>query len=124
MTASGLDEDLTVLDVATLNRYFRDYYLAYGQGGTHTLQRNLIQLFKLPRARALLREPYSAGGREGGRRSDARSGGQRSGRWQPQDAASFRDRTAREHSRGRIPVRRPRASATERGSGIEGCGNA
>jgi integrase len=28
-----------------LNRYFRDYYLERGQGGTHTAQRNLIQLF-------------------------------------------------------------------------------
>ena len=28
-----------------LNRYFREYYLERGQGGTHTLQRNLIQLF-------------------------------------------------------------------------------
>jgi site-specific recombinase XerD len=34
-----------VADTATLNRYFREYYLEHGQGGTHTLQRNLIQLF-------------------------------------------------------------------------------
>jgi len=32
-------------DTATLNRFFREYYLEHGQGGTHTLQRNLIQLF-------------------------------------------------------------------------------
>ena len=30
---------------ALLNRYFREYYLERGQGGTHTQQRNLIQLF-------------------------------------------------------------------------------
>lgn len=45
MTASGIDGDFTVLDTVTLNRYFREYYLEHGQGGTHTLQRNLIQLF-------------------------------------------------------------------------------
>jgi integrase/recombinase XerD len=45
MTATGIDGDFTALDAATLNRYFRGYYLAHSQGGTHTLQRNLIQLF-------------------------------------------------------------------------------
>jgi hypothetical protein len=45
MTGNGIDGDFTVLDVRTLNRYFREYYLEHGQGGTHTLQRNLIQLF-------------------------------------------------------------------------------
>jgi hypothetical protein len=44
MTKKKVDGDFTVLDVPTLNRYFRDYYLEHGQGGTHTLQRNLIQL--------------------------------------------------------------------------------
>jgi hypothetical protein len=29
---------------ALLNRYFREYHLKHGQGGTHTLQRNLIQM--------------------------------------------------------------------------------
>jgi hypothetical protein len=45
MTASGIDGDFTVLDTETLNHYFREYYLKHGQGGTHTLQRNLLQLF-------------------------------------------------------------------------------
>jgi hypothetical protein len=45
MTAAGIDGDFTCADTALLNRYFREYYLAHGQGGTHTLQRNLIQLF-------------------------------------------------------------------------------
>ena len=33
MTATGIDGDFTALDAATLNRYFREYYLAHGQGG-------------------------------------------------------------------------------------------
>jgi hypothetical protein len=45
LTANGIDGDFTVADTATLNRYFREYYLGHGQGRTHTLQRNLIQLF-------------------------------------------------------------------------------
>jgi hypothetical protein len=45
LTASGIEGDFTVADTALLNWYFRDYYLEHGQGGTHTLQRNLIQLF-------------------------------------------------------------------------------
>jgi integrase/recombinase XerD len=45
MTDTEIDGDFTVLDVPALNRYFREYYLEHGQGGTHTLQRNLIQLF-------------------------------------------------------------------------------
>jgi integrase/recombinase XerD len=45
MTANGIDGDFTALDTAALNRYFREYYLEHGQGGTHTLQRNLIQLY-------------------------------------------------------------------------------
>ncbi len=45
LTAQGIDGDLTAVDTALLNRYFREYYLEHGQGGTHTLQRNLIQLF-------------------------------------------------------------------------------
>jgi hypothetical protein len=43
MTGRGPDGDFTILDVATLNRYFRDYCLEHGQGGTHTLQRNLTR---------------------------------------------------------------------------------
>jgi len=45
MTANKVSGDFTVVDVAMLKRYFRDYYLEHGQGGTHTLQRNLIQPF-------------------------------------------------------------------------------
>jgi integrase/recombinase XerD len=45
LTANGVRGDFTVADTTLLNRYFREYYLARGQGGTHTLQRNLIQLF-------------------------------------------------------------------------------
>jgi hypothetical protein len=45
LEAGGTEGDFTVADVRLLNRYFRDYYLKHGQGGTHTLQRNLIQLF-------------------------------------------------------------------------------
>lgn len=45
LTAQGIDGDFTVANTALLNRYFRDYYMERGQGGTHTLQRNLIQLF-------------------------------------------------------------------------------
>jgi hypothetical protein len=44
MTANGIDGDFTEADTATLNRYFREYHLEHGQGGTHTLQRNLLQL--------------------------------------------------------------------------------
>jgi hypothetical protein len=45
LAAEGTDGDFTACDTATLNRFFREYYLEHGQGGTHTLQRNLIQLF-------------------------------------------------------------------------------
>lgn len=45
LTANGIGGDFTVADTTLLNRYFREYYLEHGQGGTHTLQRNLIQLF-------------------------------------------------------------------------------
>jgi hypothetical protein len=45
LTARRIDSDFTVADTALLNRYFRGYCPQHGQGGTHTLQRNLIQLF-------------------------------------------------------------------------------
>jgi site-specific recombinase XerD len=45
LTAKGIEGDFTVADTALLNKYFREYYREHGQGGTHTLQRNLIQLF-------------------------------------------------------------------------------
>ena len=58
MTDNGIDGDFTVLNVPTLNRYFRDYYLEHGQGGTHTLQRNLIQLFNYLEHERGLTNPY------------------------------------------------------------------
>ena len=57
MTANGIDGDFTGVDTATLNRYFREYYLEHGQGGTHTQQRNLIQLFNFLERERGLRHP-------------------------------------------------------------------
>jgi hypothetical protein len=52
--ANGISGDFTVVDTAILNRYFREYYLKHGHGGTHTQQRSLIQLFNfLERERGL-----------------------------------------------------------------------
>jgi len=48
--------------VPTLNRYFRDYYLKHGQGGTHTLQRNLIQLFNYLEHERGFANPYRGDG--------------------------------------------------------------
>jgi integrase/recombinase XerD len=62
MTASGIDGDFTVADTALLNRYFREYYLEHGQGGTHTLQRNLIQLFNFLQHERGFASPYSGDG--------------------------------------------------------------
>ena len=45
LDAEWAGRDFTVADTALLNRYYREYYQEHGQGGTHTLQRNLIQLF-------------------------------------------------------------------------------
>jgi site-specific recombinase XerD len=45
LTQNRVTGDFTVADTVPLNRYFRDYFREHGQGGTHTLQRNLIQLF-------------------------------------------------------------------------------
>jgi hypothetical protein len=42
-----------------MNRYFREYYLEHGQGGTHTLQRNLIQLFNFLEHERGHPSPYS-----------------------------------------------------------------
>ena len=61
MTANSLDGDFTTVDTAMLNRYFREYYQAHGQGGTHTQQRNLIQLFNYLAAR--IRPPHPLHGR-------------------------------------------------------------
>ncbi len=58
MTERRIDGDFNVADTALLNRYFREYYLERGQGGTHTAQRNPIQLFSfLQRDRATPRGP-------------------------------------------------------------------
>jgi integrase len=45
MTSAGLDGDFTACDTGVLNRFFRDYRAAHGQGGTNTKQRNLRHLF-------------------------------------------------------------------------------
>jgi integrase/recombinase XerD len=44
MTTSGIDGDFTDCDAGMLNRFFRDYRAAHGQGGTNTEQRNLRHL--------------------------------------------------------------------------------
>lgn len=62
MTGNEVSGDFTVLDVATLNRYFRGYYLEHGQGGTHTLQRNLIQLFNYLERERGFASPYRSDG--------------------------------------------------------------
>lgn len=46
---------------ALLNWYFREYYLEHGQGGTHTLQRNLIQLFNFLERERGFATPYTDG---------------------------------------------------------------
>ena len=61
MTANGIDGDFTVVDTALLNRYFREYYLEHGQGGTHTQQRNLIQLFNYLERDRGFSTPYAEG---------------------------------------------------------------
>ena len=61
MTANGIDGDFTVVDTAMLNRYFREYYLEHGQGGTHTQQRNLIQLFNFLERERGAATPYKDG---------------------------------------------------------------
>lgn len=45
MAKSAIDDDFTVCDTPTLNRFFRDYHAAHGQSGTNTKQRNLRHLF-------------------------------------------------------------------------------
>jgi site-specific recombinase XerD len=59
MTAQGIDGDFTTVDAALLNRYFREYFQAHGQGGTHTQQRNLIQLFNFLRREYGHPSPYT-----------------------------------------------------------------
>lgn len=59
MTARGINGDFTGADTTTLNRYFRDYYDQHSQGGTHTLQRNLLQLFNFLRDEHGWPSPYT-----------------------------------------------------------------
>jgi site-specific recombinase XerC len=61
LTKEGIDGDFTVADTALLNRYFREYHLERGQGGTHTAQRNLIQLFNFLARERDYPSPYTDG---------------------------------------------------------------
>jgi integrase/recombinase XerD len=61
MTANGILGDFEVANTALLNRFFRKYYLEHGQGGTHTLQRNLIQLFGFLERERGCPSPYTEG---------------------------------------------------------------
>jgi hypothetical protein len=61
LTAHGYDGDFTTVSTALLNEYFRDYYQIHGQGGTHTQQRNLIQLFNFLQREYGHSSPYAAG---------------------------------------------------------------
>jgi integrase/recombinase XerD len=61
MTAKDIEGDFTVADTALLNRFFREYYREHGQGGTHTLQRNLIQLFNYLNRELGHPSPYASG---------------------------------------------------------------
>ena len=61
MTANSLDGDFTTVDTAMLNRYFREYYQAHGKGGTHTQQRNLIQLLNYLHREYGHSTPHTAG---------------------------------------------------------------
>jgi hypothetical protein len=60
MSANGIGGDFTAVDTALLNRFFRDYYGTHGQGGTHTLQRNLIQMFNFLQREHGHPTPYTA----------------------------------------------------------------
>jgi site-specific recombinase XerD len=61
MTVQGIDGDFTVADTAMLNKFFREYYQEHRQGGTHTLQRNLIQLFNYLSREYGHPSPYASG---------------------------------------------------------------
>ncbi|HZR48973.1 MAG TPA: hypothetical protein VFB06_05585 [Streptosporangiaceae bacterium] len=61
LTESGIDGDFDVVDTHLLNRYFRDYFNRHGQGGTHTLQRNLLQLFNYLQAERDIPSPCGKG---------------------------------------------------------------
>jgi integrase/recombinase XerD len=59
MTSAGLDGDFTACDTGVLNRFFRDYHAAHGQGGTNTKQRNLRHLFTWLEAQYDHPHPYT-----------------------------------------------------------------
>ena len=61
LSANGIAGDFTDVDTALLNKYFREYYLTHGQGGTHTLQRNFLQLFGFLERERGCRTPYADG---------------------------------------------------------------
>lgn len=61
LTAKEIDGDFTLADTALLNKYFREYHQEHGQGGTHTLQRNLIQLFNFLQRERGHPTPYTDG---------------------------------------------------------------
>jgi integrase/recombinase XerD len=61
LTANGIEGDFMVIDPPLLNRYFREYYLEHVQGGTHTPQRNLIQLFNFLERERGFASPYTDG---------------------------------------------------------------
>jgi integrase/recombinase XerD len=61
LTAKEADGDYDTVDTALLNTFFREYYLVHGQGGTHTLQRNLIQLFGFLERERGCPSPYNDG---------------------------------------------------------------
>jgi anti-sigma regulatory factor (Ser/Thr protein kinase) len=61
MTGQGIDGGFTTAGTKMLNRFFRDYYNERGQGGTHTLQRNLLQLFNFLEKEYRHPSPYTDG---------------------------------------------------------------
>jgi integrase/recombinase XerD len=61
MTSSVIDRDFTACDTGVLNRFFRDYHAAHGQGGTNTKQRNLRHLFTWLEAEYDHPHPYTDG---------------------------------------------------------------
>jgi integrase/recombinase XerD len=61
LTAKGIEGDFTAADTALLNKYFREYYQEHGQGGTHTCQRNLIQLYNFLQHERGHPTPYTDG---------------------------------------------------------------
>ena len=61
VTANGLDGDFTTVDMGPAQPVLREYCQACGQGGTHTQQRNLIQLFNYLRCEYGHPSPCAAG---------------------------------------------------------------